>query len=595
MNQFIGWYASHIQSLDLSIQVIFYSILGLGGLAYVFWARPHLVKTQSALEKLAQVLRSNLHPGQARTAVEPVLDANPILRGAWVATQNRVVAVGQGDRTRFMLLGSVDDLWLPERLLHKRFNFAMFEAMPNIAVGVGLLFTFVFLTLALTDATAALTVQTSQSTSILDATRSLLGSAGGKFLSSLAGLFVSLAWTVVGRRRVARLERASSSVVEAIEEMLPPVGAEAAVAEQLKQLHALSEQLATQQATFVQAHEVLQDQQSLTEELLIEAREQTGSLKRFETDLAVSIGNAITSSFGPQMEQMTERLVGAISNLSDRIGTMNEEALGKMLKDFSDVIRSNTSDEMEQFKDTLRSLSDRLNDASLGLTEGVGGAASELGRATADLTSQLAAATQGLIASVQGVDSVMDKARTAVEDVGATIDRAATLGSAGLVQVERALATTDKVIQDMGEVGQNWGRAAESIERTVGALSEVSDGIEELSQEQRAVVSAVRAAGPEALQAVDRMSKVLDESARSSAQSMSTVQSSMSRTSEELSGVVKSITEGVGIYTEQVARLHQTMDAKMAEAVGKLGGAINNLSETVEELNDNLDEFERKR
>jgi hypothetical protein len=55
-----------------------------------------------------------------------------------------------------VLLSSVDDVWQPVRLLQRRFNFAMFEAIPNVAVGLGLLFTFVFLTLALTDATAAL-------------------------------------------------------------------------------------------------------------------------------------------------------------------------------------------------------------------------------------------------------------------------------------------------------------------------------------------------------------------------------------------------------------------------------------------------------
>lgn len=55
-----------------------------------------------------------------------------------------------------MLLGSVSDVWQPERMLHKHFNLPLFEAVPNIAAGVGLFFTFLFLTLALTDATTAL-------------------------------------------------------------------------------------------------------------------------------------------------------------------------------------------------------------------------------------------------------------------------------------------------------------------------------------------------------------------------------------------------------------------------------------------------------
>lgn len=588
------WYASHIQNLDKPIQVIFYGILGLGFLAYWVWARPSLVKTQKALAHLSKALTNQQSLAQARAAAEPVVAANPILKDAWLATNKRVVAIGQGDRTHFVLLGSVDDLWQPERLLLKRFNFAMFEAIPNIAVGVGLLFTFIFLTLALTDATAALTAQNSQSTSILDATRSLLGSAGGKFLSSLAGLTVSLAWTFFGRRRLVRVQRAASQVVEAIEQILPPVGAEAAVAEQLEQLQTLGDRLASQQATLVKSQELLQDQQALTDDLLVEAREQTGSLKRFETDLAVTIGKTITNSFAPQMEQMTSRLVDAIAHLSDRIGTMNEDALQKMMQDFSQVIRSNTDAEMDKFKETLMSLSASLNDASKGLTTGVEDAAGHLGRATADMTEKLSAAAQGLVSSVQNMDAAMDKAQESVKQMDATIERAATLGAQGLSQVDRTLTNTEQVAQRMGEVGRHWTQAAETLERTAGRLAEVSDGMDELSQEQRAVVASVRSVAPEALQAVGRMSTLLDESARSAAQSMSTVQESMAKTSRDLGGVVSSITEGVGTYTEQVARLHQTMDAKMAEAVGKLGGAIQNLTETIDELNDGPDGFKPK-
>jgi predicted HAD superfamily Cof-like phosphohydrolase len=76
---------------------------------------------------------------------------------------------------------------------------------------------------------------------------------------------------------------------------------------------------------------------------------------------------------------------------------------------------------------------------------------------------------------------------------------------------------------------------------------------------------------------------------------MAQVQSAMGRTSEDLGGVVRSISEGVVQYTQQVAQLHQAMDAEMAKAVGKLGGAIQNLDDTIGELNDSLDEFERKR
>ena len=196
--------------------------------------------------------------------------------------------------------------------------------------------------------------------------------------------------------------------------------------------------------------------------------------------------------------------------------------------------------------------------------------------------------------SVQGVDAAMDKARSSVEAVNATIARAAQLGQQGVARMEDTLGTTEKVVSRMAEVGQHWSQTAGHMERTSGKLADVCDGIEELAQEQKAVVLAVRSATPEALAAVDRMTQLLQDTTRTAAESLGTVQGSMERTSRDLGGVVASITDGVVQYTRQVAQLHQAMDAEMAKAVGKLGGVIQNLSDNIEELNDSRDALSRR-
>lgn len=589
----MSWVQAHLSAVQPEVLVIFVGILIAGLLAYLVWARPNLMRTQRDLEALSSLLLGSKDIIKARADVLALLEERPALRAPWEATQGRVLALESQGKVRALLLGSIDDVWRVERLLQRRFNLAMFEAIPNIAVGVGLFFTFLFLTLALSDATVALTATADANP--VGATKNLLSSAGGKFLSSLAGLFVSLAWTIVGRRRIVRLERASSEVVDAIETLWPPIGAEAAVAEQLIQLGKVGDTLSAQQGVQTQLQAATQDQVALTEELLVEAREQTGSLKRFETDLAVSIGNAITNSFGPQMEQMTQRLEQAITHLSDRIGTMNEDALRKMMDDFSQMIRSNTDSEMEKFKETLVALAGNLQTASDQLRTGVGGAADALGEATRDMTSSLANAAQGLVESVKGMDDIMDKARASVQEVDATLARAAAMGAQGMTRVEATLETTDQVLQRMTDSGADWLKVSSGLQNLSAGIAEACDAVEELAQEQKAVVASVRSATPEALQAVSRMSELLDGSARSAAQSMGQVQSAMDKTSKDLSGVVSSISDGVVQYTQQVAQLHQAMDAEIAKAVGKLGGAIQNLDDTIGELNDSLDDFERKR
>ena len=573
------------------------AIILLGGfLCYVFWARPKLSNAWRELDKLALSVEASDPASDDFVRMNEAGKTTPWLQQAWKMTESRLMLVGQGDKQRRVLLGSVNDVWQPERLLHKRLNLQLFEAIPNIAVGVGLFFTFLFLTLALTNATAALNA--ADAANPVGATKDLLSSAGGKFLSSLAGLLVSLVWTVAGKRDWARVHRASDRVVMAIEAWWPPVGAEAAVVEQLAHLGAFGDKLREHHAT-------AQDHSDLAGELLVEAREQTGVLKRFETDLAMSIGKAVSAGFGPQMEQMTSRLEKSLSDLSERMSSMNEDALRTMMKDFSQAISANTADEMKQFKETLSALSGKLDASAELLKVGVEGAASQLGEAahgmatgihaaTEKMSSDIATAAQGLANSVGGMEAVISRTTEAVQEIDATVRRAATLGSQGVNRMDRALDTAHTLVDDMGDVGKDWKELSGGMSDLVAKLSETSDAIEELSEGQRAVVRSVQSVGPEVLGAVSQMRSQMEGTSQAVADSMQQVQGAMGRTSQDLNSVVVSIKDGVTEYSRQLAALHLDMDTAMAKAVGKLGGAIQNLDESIEDLNDGLETFRAK-
>lgn len=574
-----GFYA-HLGSLPTSVLVIFFGILGTGLVLYVGWARRPLAKTKRELIKLAKALESSDPKGAVDTRVADLVQKSPPLQAAWDATTRRVLGVGQGEGRRDVLLGTVADLWQPERLLCKHLNLPLFEAIPNIAVGVGLFFTFLFLTFALTDATVALTA--AGAANPVNATKNLLSSAGGKFLSSLAGLAVSLLWTWAAKRALAHVQRACNRVVDAIEKRWPPIGAEAVVVEQLARLGALD-------STASNHHATAEEQVGLTDELLVEAREQTGVLKRFETDLAVSIGKAVTAGFSPQMEQMTARLEKALTDLSDRMSTMNEDALRTMMRDFSSAISANTATEMEQFKSTLTTLSENLATSAGALNSGVEEAASQLGAAMQGMAGEVTAAASELAKSADGLDGALGKTIDAVKEIDATLSRAAALGAQGVACMEESLASATGLVDRMGEVGGSWSRISGDVQSLAARLNEASDGIEELAQEQHAMVQAVRSAGPEVLGAVSQMQDQLQDSVRSVAHAMDQVRTSMQQSSADLGGVVNTIKEGVVEYSKQVAVLHREMDAQMASAVNKLAGAIRTLEDCVGELTDSLE------
>lgn len=582
----MNWIQKLNELFQPEVLVICLGILLVGFLAWWFWARRYLPRAKRDLEQLAVALEGCQQAGDSDAAVARVLRHDHWLQGAWKASKRRVIEVGPVAGKRRVLLGNVSDLWQPERLLHKRFNFALFEAVPNIAVGVGLFFTFLFLTLALTNATA--TLAGAGTANPVEATKDLLGSAGGKFLSSLAGLFVSLVWTLLGRRAMAELERAAERVVEAIESHWPPVGAEMAVLEQLNQLQQIS-------VSLIQQHDAHKEQQALAEDILTEEREQTGVLKRFETDLALSIGKAVTSGFGPQMDEMTGRLERAIAELSNRMGTMNEDALRVMMNEFSQTLRSNTAGEMEQFRNTLSALATNLEASGASLQNGVGTAAAQLGAATQGMTENIEKAASHLVTSVNGMDSVVQNATKAVDRVDEVIGRATDLGARGIDRLNQSINSASALVDRVGEASSGWMQVTKELQALGARLAESCDGMEELAQEQRAVIGTVRAVGPEVLASVTQIREQMEGTTRSVAQAMNQVQSSMGRATDDLSGVVVSIREGITEYTRQLAALHTSMDAEMSKAVGKLGGAIQNLDETLGELTENLAEFDRKK
>jgi hypothetical protein len=113
--------------------------------------------------------------------------------------------------------------------LSRKFNLPLAEAVPNILVGVGLLFTFFFLTLAI--GSAAQVINTSgttaaENTNFINAASGLLSAAGAKFSTSLAGLFASLVWSVKLRKKLAALSLQCDEILRLIEVMVPSTGIE---------------------------------------------------------------------------------------------------------------------------------------------------------------------------------------------------------------------------------------------------------------------------------------------------------------------------------------------------------------------------------
>lgn len=554
MNAFISFVTS---SPEVSVFAGLILIVAL--CAYGAWFRPAVRDVITGVDAIqAALLQERDSWGKAGERVRAVLKSHPNLASTWMETEERVLEVSLTGEPKAVMFGSPKDLWNSPALLNRRFNFSLAEAVPNILVGVGLFFTFVFLSLALVETTAALTTINSTTKDTEQAISKLLQVAGGKFLTSLSGLLASIVWTFISKRTLNSLALSCDALLGVLAQVVAVNGGEMLLRKQL---------------------EVGSDGLEMTQELLEEAREQTGTFKRFETDLAVTLAGAITKSFSPQMEAMTTRLVTAIDNLADRLGTMNQEALQKMLEDFSAMLKQATDSEMAQLRQTLTDLATQLEGAGVNFDAGATAAAKAIDQAGALLVERVQEIAQNLATGATSLETSAGSVKLAMNGLEATLHEASSIGTRGAEFFNMALEKTGQTVESLGSISGGLTTAATALESVSGKIGDVVDNVEELSREQRNVVAAVREVAPTALSAVERMGEIFSEAGTQAKRSMEA-------TATTLGDTVNTITEGVTTYTAQVAELHRMMDGNLAKAVGSFDKGVGELADSVEELSE---------
>jgi hypothetical protein len=560
MNSFITLITSGSTVAAIASLILFTAFL-----AYLGWFRPACKSTLAGLRALIVALSKSEHGWmEAHDKAKIVLKTFPFLTSSWIETEERVVLVQVNGIRKGVMFGTPKDLWNHSSLLSRRLNIGLAEAVPNILVGIGLLFTFIFLTIALVEATSALGPNVS-SEAMKIAISKLLSAAGGKFLTSLAGLLASIVWTFMSKRELNEISKASDELLDTLVKIVPGNGAELLLHQQF---------------------EISKEQLGLGEELLIESREQTGTFKRFETDLAVSIAGAINKSFAPQMEVMTNKLVSAIDDLSEKLGTMNQEALQKMLEDFANMLKNETATEMAALRTTLEQLADRLSGAGEVIGTGVTGAAEAINDAGALLVARVQEIAENLNVGATNLESAASSVKLAMNDLEVTVMEVSNIGKHGSIFITDALEAAGNTVQQLCDISGGLTEASQAMAAAGGQISNVIDTVEELAREQRAVVLAVKEVAPTALSAVERVTGVLDQAASQTLSVMQQTKTSMESTASTLTKTVASITEGVGVYTFQVAELHRKMDSELARAVGSFERGVSELSESVEELSE---------
>jgi CII-binding regulator of phage lambda lysogenization HflD len=442
------------------------------------------------------------------------------------------------------------------------FNLSLYQALPNYLVGLGLLFTFFGLVAALTFASKG--VSSNDVSQAQDALKALLQAASFKFITSIAGLGLSIAFSAWKKRRLHAAANAIRELCRVLEMRLPQASA-----------------------------------LGLAEDMHQTGLKQLEQLERFNHDLATSIAVALDQRMSTTFERALAPIAAAIGDMSSRVGRMNEDALSRMIDDVTGrlggAVQNQVDSVVGNLKEVQQGLTGLVSDVSMlggtvqrRMTEATDVLKAEIESAAGNIRSEietaggtLAASLRESAASLSGeIDTSVQRLAASIEPVVARIESAATaLGTLGaqvssqVENLERLDSTTRATTDGLAAIVSRFDEAAASLDKTSATLHE----------------------GLGALERFERTSRELQESLRSLATEVGSAASDFGATSKalkdrfegldaELSAVFENLQRGLSGYQASVSTYTEKFDAQMAKAVNSLGAAIQELQSAVEEL-----------
>ena len=420
-----------------------------------------------------------------------------------------------------------------------------YQSMPNMFVGVGLLFTFLGLILALLSASAgvsAVNVADAQ-----QALKGLLGAAGFKFLSSLAGLLSSLVFSWRENARLYKVDNAISDINKSIELAFTPISTELLA---------------------YQRNKLLERQEALLREQLDESRQMTAQIKRFETDFAVSIATALDNKLSPKIEELASTLSGATTQLLEKIGSVNENALDIMVKDFGKVMSEGTGQQVTEMSEAIKSISERLEATGTVLEDKFKGAGDDIASGATLLNEIMINLKAELVDFQQVVNQLNVNGEKITSLLGTNVIDLSTL--------HRELGTTLSGI----------GNVADSFEATAGKMTVSAKDIALAQEAANEKVQKMLLAAETTLKSVQDGSVQLNTVIEALRSAWESHRSRFEDVDEDVERLFISLKDGLENYSEKVASFHEGLTGNLTEALQSLSTLVAELSNAVEELID---------
>ena len=362
------------------------------------------------------------------------------------------------------------DTWTVRSVLGGRLNLSLFETMPNLLIGFGLMCTFIFLAVALQQAGLALNALDVSARQQDQALQSLIATAGGKFITSIAGLLCSLVWNWRAKISLENLQTSIDTLCHTLRARVPDNAAEASVRMQL----------------------------ALFQDILDENRTQVGQLRRLEGDFADAVGESLARNMQPAFDKLAT-LADSIQISSQSFGSAGTQAAGELSKAGAALTQGMESG-LTSFNDAVGMLTQAVQATRGTVTEldtalerinhsGHQGAIqlesllSKFGQTITTVQNAMRG-LEGTVGLIQQTAEAFKGSANTIENSVALQRAAATDFKDALVPMNQALGRTVETLQTsaqaadsaLGQVRTHMQDAQEALQGTVSAITQGVSG-----------------------------------------------------------------------------------------------------------------------
>ena len=456
-----------------------------------------------------------------------------------------------------------------------KINLRLLDTAAGTLVGLGLLGTFLGLTLGIKD------FDSSSTQNIQKSIQLLLSGMGTAFITSLVGMLLSMIYSFCDkywRNRLSKhlhvLTKKLDSLYYIDDRTLDDLNEQAlakSIASTMKEVvehemrsvvNALNEKLTynneSGEATTIA---------NAIREILKENQEQSKALKSFSTDLAIELNNGFDEVLSRQMQQ---KILPLMENVD-----ATTKAIVEHIDQMASLVSSPATDMIQTVVDELKnSMSEMMKEFSSGLS---GSATNEL----ETLAHQLGTAAQSMADFPNNMAHISSTLQVTIEEVKNAVS-----------EISNTSANANSTA--MQQMQEQITFATGAISTAISEVKDVMSGLTQSSQEQNdqminKLADAAEKMGTYLTETTTALSSQVKDSIRDIVDDINEKQTHMLSLQEETISQLKGTITGV---TQNAQEQSNQMVVKLAEAAEKMGvfltGTVTSLSSSVQQSIKNI-------